>query len=87
MFDVLLRVNIVQNGVRITLISSSEDNNVIESTHIFYDFLGVGTHTNVATDNFIMYCLEGHFNLVILNFEIMSMNESFIHIKHYCLPI
>lgn len=87
MFNVFLRVYIVQNGVSITLVGSSEDNNFIKSTHIFDDFLGVGTHTNVAADNFIVYCLEGHLNLVILNLEIVSMDEGFIHIKHNCLTI
>lgn len=82
MDDAPLRVDVVENGVCIALISCSEDHDIEVLAEVLDDFLGMGADVDIAVDDPPLHRFEGHFYLVPLHHDLTSMDQCLIHIKN-----
>lgn len=79
--DAPFGVDVVEDGVCITLIASREDHDIEIFAEILNDFLGMGSNIDIAVDDPPLHRFEGHFYLVPLHHDFARMDESLIHIK------
>jgi hypothetical protein len=87
MLNALIRIEIIENGVSVALISSSENDHIEVFADVLDDFFGIWPNMNIAVDYFALNGLERDFELVSLEHEFICVNEGFIHVEHNCFPI
>lgn len=77
-------VDVIQDGIGIALVASSKNNHIKVLAHVFDDFFSMRTHIDEATNYLTLKRFEWNFDLISLHHDLAGMNESFVHVKHYC---
>jgi hypothetical protein len=72
--NALLRVKVVEDGVCIALIACCEDNDVTVFAHIFDDFFGVRSNTDISADDFALDRFERDLYFIALGHEFVGVD-------------
>ncbi len=72
--DNACRVNVVEDGVSVALISGSEYDDIEVFAELLDQLLGIGTYVNKPVADFPLEGFEGHFNLIAWCHNFTGMN-------------
>lgn len=87
MLDVfVLRVEVIQNHIRVATVTGSEDDDLEVFAEILKDFLGVGTDVDSSLDDFSSWESDGQFDIERRSKSVIAVNEGLIQIKDHSLP-
>lgn len=82
MLEAAVRVEVVQNGIGVALISSGENDDIGIATEILDDLPGMWANAHIPTDRLALKRFKGHFELIALHQDLARVDERFVHIEH-----